>query len=55
MAGYIAKHREDSLIFRASSKEDLIVVINHFYKYNLITQKRADFGLRKKAFFYSSK
>ena len=51
MAGYIAKHREDSLIFRASSKEDLIVVINHFNKYNLITQKRADFELRNKAFY----
>ena len=51
MAGYIAKHREDSLIFRASSKEDLIVVINHFNKYNLITQKCADFELWKKAFY----
>ena len=41
--GYLSEHKEDSLIFRASSKADLIVIINHFNKYNLTTQKRADF------------
>lgn len=48
--GYITEHK-DSLLFRASTKEDLIVIINHFNKYNLITKKRADFEFWKKAFF----
>lgn len=49
--GYLTEH-EDSLLFPASTKEDLIVIINHFNKYNLITKKRADFELWKKAFFF---
>jgi hypothetical protein len=48
--GQIYKHGKDSIQLRVSSIEDLQVIINHFDKYPLITQKLADYILFKKAF-----
>ena len=36
--------------YRVSSLKDLALVINHFEKYPLITQKQADYLLFKQAF-----
>lgn len=41
---------KDSVKYYVNSIKDLAVVINHFDKYLLITQKRADFELFKQAF-----
>jgi hypothetical protein len=46
--GGIFKHGKDSILYYVSSFKDLPVVIDHFDKYPLITQKRADFELFKK-------
>jgi hypothetical protein len=43
----IAKTR-DSVVYSVSSIKDLIKIIDHFDKYPLLTQKRADFELLKK-------
>lgn len=48
--GNIVKHGKDSIQFKVSSVKGLSVIINHFYKYPLITQKRADYVLFKQAF-----
>ena len=39
-----------SFLFRVSSSKDLKIIIDHFDKFPLITQKRADFELFKKVF-----
>ena len=49
-AGNISKQGKNSIQYRVSSLQDLInVVIPHFEKYPLITKKKADFILFKKA------
>lgn len=48
--GNITKQGKDSIQFRVSSLKDLLVVIDHFDKYPLITQKRADYLLFKQVF-----
>lgn len=47
--GKIYKHGQDSIQYRASSLSNLQVIIEHFDKYPLITQKQADYILFKKA------
>lgn len=39
------KHGAHSIQYRVFSIEDLEVIITHFEKYKLLTQKRADFEL----------
>jgi hypothetical protein len=46
--GGILKHGNDATQFGAQSLKDLKVIIAHFDKYPLVTQKRADFELFKK-------
>lgn len=46
--GQISKHGRDSIELRASSVKDLLVIIDHFDKYPLITQKLADYILFKR-------
>lgn len=41
--GKITKHGLKSLQFRVSSIKDLAIIIDHFEKYPLHTQKRIDF------------
>lgn len=41
--GNITKHGKDSLQYRISSHKDLLVLIDHFNKFPLMTQKRADY------------
>lgn len=48
--GTIHKHGKDSIQFRVSSVKDLMVIIDHFEKYPLLTQKLADYFLFKQAF-----
>jgi hypothetical protein len=48
--GGIHKHGKDSLKYRVSSLNDLQIVINHFDKYPLLTQKLKDYKLFKLAF-----
>ena len=48
--GKITKQRKDSLQYRVFSMHELRLVIDHFEKYPLLTQKRADFELFKQAF-----
>ena len=50
--GRIFKHgpQSQSLLFKVQSTKELKLIINHFDKYPLITQKRADFELFKQAF-----
>jgi len=45
--GNITKQGKDSVQFRVTSVKDLRVIINHFDKYPLITQKFADYQLFK--------
>ncbi len=47
--GSITKHRSDSISYRVSSVENLLVIFNHFDKYPLITNKWADYQLFKQA------
>lgn len=47
--GKIYKHGKDSIEFRVSGLKNLSVIINHFDKYPLITQKLADYLLFKQA------
>lgn len=47
--GNINKHGKNSVQYKVTSKQDLTnVILPHFEKYPLITQKRADFELFKK-------
>jgi hypothetical protein len=48
--GGIHKHGKDSLKYRVNSLNDLQMVINHFDKYPLLTQKLKDYKLFKLAF-----
>lgn len=48
--GNINKQDKDSIQYKITSVKDLAVIINHFDKYPLITQKRADYILFKQAF-----
>jgi hypothetical protein len=48
--GKISKQRKDSIQYRVNSISQLAVIISHFDKYPLITQKRADYELFKKGF-----
>ena len=45
--GKIYKHSETSVQYRVRSHEDIAVIIDHFDKYPLLTQKRADYLLFK--------
>ena len=47
--GRIYKHGENMRIYKVVSVKYLLVIINHFNKYSLITQKRADFELFSQA------
>ena len=44
------KQRKNMLQYHVSSRNDLKVILNHFDKYPLITQKQADYILFKQAF-----
>lgn len=44
------KHGKDSIQYRVYSHQDLLVLIDHFDKFPLMTQKRADYELFKQAF-----
>ena len=44
------KEKTKSFMFKVSSSKDLKVIINHFDKYPLITEKCSDFKLFKQAF-----
>ena len=47
--GIISKQGKNGVQYRVTSLQDLInIVIPHFEKYSLITQKKADFILFKK-------
>jgi len=43
--GKIYKHGNDAFKYQVSSLDELAVVINHFDKCPLLTQKRADYEL----------
>lgn len=47
--GKIAKSGKKLIQYRVSSVEDLSATVTHFDKYPLLTQKRADFELLKRA------
>jgi hypothetical protein len=49
--GNITKHGKDSLQYRVTSHKDLLVLIDHFEKFPLMTQKRADYELFKQALY----
>lgn len=49
LVGSITKHRYESIHYRVQSVENLIVIVNHFDKYPLITQKWVDYQLFKQA------
>jgi len=48
--GNIYKSGKDSIRLRVHSRKDLAVIINHFDKYPLISQKQADYLLFKQTF-----
>lgn len=48
--GKIFKLGKDSIQYRATSHKDLAIIVEHFDKYPLISQKRADCELFKQAF-----
>jgi len=47
LVGSITNHRYDSIHYRVQTVENLIVIVNHFDKYPLITKKWADYQLFK--------
>jgi hypothetical protein len=47
--GRFAKHGKTAIQYTVTSKEELKVILDHFDKYPLITQKRADYLLFKRA------
>ena len=48
--GSITKQGSQSIQYRVSSVKDLAVIVNHFEKYPLITEKKCDFLLFKQVF-----
>ena len=48
--GKINKQEENMFRFRVSSRSDLKVILNHFDKYPMITQKQVDYLLFKQAY-----
>lgn len=48
--GRFAKHGKTTIQYTVTSKEQLMVILDHFEKYPLITQKKADYLLFKRAF-----
>lgn len=48
-AGGIHKHGESSLKYKVTSIKDISKIIEHFDKYSLLTKKRADYLLFKRA------
>ena len=48
--GKVTNRVDNAVQYRVSSIKDLDLIINRFDKYNLITQKRADYLLFKQAF-----
>lgn len=51
--GNIYTDRENSIRYCVSSIKDIAVIVEHFYKYPLITKKRADYELFNQAFSFS--
>ena len=49
--GSIYKHGSHSIQFIVRSIKDLAVIINHFDKFPLLSEKKADFLLGKKVFY----
>ncbi len=49
--GKIYKQRADSIEYRVQNLKDLEIIISHLDKYPLLTQKRADFELFRKAIY----
>ena len=49
--GSIYNQGPQSIQFRVVSINELLMIINHFDKYPLITQKQADYLLFREAFF----
>lgn len=49
-AGYITKHGINTIQYRVKSIKDLELIISHFEKYPLITQKLGDYILFKMVF-----
>jgi hypothetical protein len=43
-------HEKDVVYYQVFSNKDLLLIVDHFDKYPLITQKFADYCLFKKAF-----
>lgn len=50
VVGSISQHGEDAVHYKISSIKDLQFVIDHFDRFSLITQKKADYELLKQAF-----
>lgn len=48
--GRISKHRKEYIQYRVTSLKDLAIIINHFDRYPLLTQKQADFIFLKQAY-----
>jgi hypothetical protein len=48
--GQFAKHGKTTIQYTVTSKKQLMVILDHFDKYPLITQKRGDYLLFKRAF-----
>lgn len=49
-AGSINKGAKGLMVYRVSSLKDLEIIVDHFTRYPLVTQKKADFLLLKRAF-----
>lgn len=47
--GSVTKHGNITLQYTIKSPKDLNIIISHFYKYPLLSQKRADYLLFKSA------
>jgi LAGLIDADG endonuclease len=45
--GAVIDRKDGAFYYKVSQVKDLMLIINHFYKYPLITQKRADFEFFK--------
>jgi len=49
--GYIANSGKEAMRFQVTSIKDIEIIIDHFSKYSLITQKWSDFQVLKMAFY----